>query len=413
MRGFHQLVLCAALAALGSSCGEGTPTPPAPGIVPARLDIIGGNDQSALAGTELPEALTVRVTDDAGNPVVGQMLSFRVIEGNGDVFAGAARSDSRGIAKERWTLGPTPGTPQTLEVRAVDGETGEPVVFASFRATALAQEPVASVTVAPASATVSVGSTQQLTATTRDAGGNVLTGRAVTWSSSNTSVATVSASGLVTAQAGGTATITATSEGKSGTASITVNGSSAVATVGVAPATATVAVGGTRQYTATLRDAQGNVLTGRTVTWSSSNTAVATVSASGLVTAQAGGTATITATSEGKSGSASITVNGSSAVATVTVEPASVSIPLGSNRQLTATPRDAQGNALSGRTVTWTSSNELVATVSGDGVVTGRLVGSATITATSEGRSGTASVTVVVPIPGGGGARPRSPAPPH
>jgi acid phosphatase len=82
--------------------------------------------------------------------------------------------------------------------------------------------PVASVTVTPASATVSAGSSVQLTATPKDANGNPLVGRTVTWQSSNTSAATVNSSGLVTGVAAGSATITATSEGQSGTSAITV-----------------------------------------------------------------------------------------------------------------------------------------------------------------------------------------------
>lgn len=82
----------------------------------------------------------------------------------------------------------------------------------------------------------------------------------------------------------------------------------AVASVAVQPGTATLSPQQTQQLTATVRDAQGNTLTGRTVTWSSDAQAVATVSTSGLVTAVRGGTARITATSEGQSGSATMTV---------------------------------------------------------------------------------------------------------
>jgi uncharacterized protein YjdB len=67
-----------------------------------------------------------------------------------------------------------------------------------------------------------VGFTAPLTALTRDASGNVLTGRVVTWTSSNTAVASVSSAGVVTGVKVGTATITATSEGKTGTATVTV-----------------------------------------------------------------------------------------------------------------------------------------------------------------------------------------------
>lgn len=83
-------------------------------------------------------------------------------------------------------------------------------------------EPVASVAVSPTSATIALGETQQLTATTRDAAGNALSGRTVTWTSSDQTLATVSASGVVSAVApGGPVTITATSEGKTATAAIT------------------------------------------------------------------------------------------------------------------------------------------------------------------------------------------------
>src|SRR2546425_905321 len=126
---------------------------------------------------------------------------------------------------------------------------------------------VASVAVAPATATVPVGQTVQLTATTKDANGTVLTGRTVTWATSNAALATVSGSGVVTGvAAGGPVTITATSEGQSGTAAISVI-PVPVASVTVAPATATVQVGQTVQLTATTNDSNRNLLTGRGVTW--------------------------------------------------------------------------------------------------------------------------------------------------
>src|SRR5207237_4133145 len=141
------------------------------------------------------------------------------------------------------------------------------------------------------------------------------------------------------------------------------------------------------------RDSSGNALSGRTVTWASSNTSVATVSASGLVTGKVAGTATITATSEGQSGTSTVTVV-HVPVASVSVTPPTASVQVGSTVQLTATPKDASGSPLTGRTVTWASSDAGVATVSTSGLVTGRAAGTATITATSEGQSGTATITV-------------------
>src|SRR5256884_7913506 len=161
--------------------------------------------------------------------------------------------------------------------------------------------------VTPATATVQAGQTVPLTATPRDANGAALSGRAVTWSSNSTSVATVSSSGLVSGVTPGSATITATSEGKSGTSAITVT-NVPVATVSVSPPTASIQPGQTVQLTATLKDASGTTLSGRTVTWSSNNTSVATVNGSGLVAGVPPGPARLSATSEGKSGTASITV---------------------------------------------------------------------------------------------------------
>jgi len=173
-----------------------------------------------------------------------------------------------------------------------------------------------------------------------------------------------------------------------------------VASVTVSPAAASVTVGATTLLTASPKDSNGTPLTGRTVTWVSSNTALATVSASGLVTGVAAGSATITATSEGKNGTSVISVT-NAPVATVTVTPAVASILVGATLQLTATPKDSLGNPLSGRVVTWSSNALSVASVTGTGLVTGVAVGFATITATSEGVSGSAAITVTVLSTGG------------
>ena len=269
---------------------------------------------------------------------------------------------------------------------------------ATITVTAAPPAPVASVTVSPATASIQAGGASQLSVTLRDAGGNVLTGRTITWTSSATGIAGVSASGLVTGVAAGSATITATSEGKTGTAAITVTAAppAPVASVAVSPSTPSIQVGGTAQLSATTRDANGVVLTGRAIAWSSSNTGVATVSSSGLVTAVAAGSATITATSEGQTGTAAVTVTTPAPVpvATVVVTPSSSSIKVGGTVQLSASTRDANGAVLTGRSVAWSSSNTAVATVSGSGLVTGVAAGSATITATSEGKSGTSASTV-------------------
>lgn len=252
--------------------------------------------------------------------------------------------------------------------------------------------PVATVSVSPVSPTLQVGGTVQLTAVTRDANGSVLSGRLITWTSTNTAIVTVSSSGLVSALSAGTAGVIASSEGQTATSSITVT-AIPVASVTVTPATSNLQPGGTARLSALTRDANNNVLTGRVVTWASASTGVATVNSSGLVSAVAAGTTNITATSEGHSGSASVTV-AQVPVASVTVTLASGTVGVGSTTQATATLRDANNNLLTGRTVTWASGNTAFATVSGSGVVTGVAAGTTSITATSGGVSGSANVTV-------------------
>src|SRR5579859_4246865 len=288
-----------------------------------------------------------------------------------------------------YTAGVTPGAFRVIASRPSG-------VFDTASVT-IAQVPVASVAVTPATANVPVGGVAQLTATPRDGAGNALTGRVVSWTSDAPAVATVSATGVVAGVAAGSATITATSEGQSGSAAITVV-MVPVASVQVAPATANLRVGTTALFVADRKDAAGNVLSGRTITWSSSTPSVASVSVDGLVNALGSGSATITATSEGQSGSSSVTVS-VVPVASVSVTPSSANLRVGGSVQLTATAKDSAGNLLNGRAIAWSNSAPGVASVSASGAVSALTAGSATITATSEGQSGTAGVTVtVVPV---------------
>jgi uncharacterized protein YjdB len=191
--------------------------------------------------------------------------------------------------------------------------------------------------------------------------------------------------------------VTATSEGKNGSATITVV-LRPVNTVSVTVNPASVVVGGASQATAVTRDADNNVLTGRTVTYASSNGAVATVnSTSGVVTTLSVGATTITATSEGKSGTATLTVV-PPPVATVTVTLNPSTVAAGGASQATFVARDAANNVLSGRVGTWSSSNQSVATINvASGAITAVVAGVTNITATVEGRTGSAQLTVTPP----------------
>lgn len=151
--------------------------------------------------------------------------------------------------------------------------------------------PVTGVTVSPTSASIALPGTRQLTATVAPTNA---TDKSVTWTSSNTGVATVNASGLVTGVAAGSATITVRTNngGFTATCAITVTSTTVPVTgVSVSPTSASIQTGATQTLTATVLPANA---TDKTVTWTSSNTSVATVNTSGVVTGVAAGNATIT-----------------------------------------------------------------------------------------------------------------------
>src|SRR5688572_32925658 len=168
-----------------------------------------------------------------------------------------------------------------------------------------------------------------------------------------------------------------------------------VATVEVSPSSGSLVLGGTAQLTATPKTASGLVVPGRDVAWSSSNAAAVSVSPSGVITANAlGGPVRITATVDGVSGNAQITVQ-PFPIARIEIAPQTAGVMVGSSTNLVATAYDAQGNPLPDRIPFWTSSAPTIAAVTSTGIVLGMAEGGpVTITATAEGKTGTATVTV-------------------
>ena len=260
---------------------------------------------------------------------------------------------------------------------------------------------VARVTVSPSSVSIKEGGTQQFSATAYDSDNTMISGKTFTWTSSSASVATINASGLATGVDAGTTTITATVDGKSGTATLTVAESPpVVARVTVSPSSVSIEEGGTQQFSATAYDSDNTMISGKTFAWTSSSTSVATINSSGLATGVDAGTTTITATVDGKSGTATLTVTEPPPVVDrVTVSPSSVSIEEGGTQQFSATAYDSDNTMISGKTFAWTSSSTSVATINASGLATGVDAGSTTITATVDGKSGTASLTVTEAAP--------------
>ena len=163
---------------------------------------------------------------------------------------------------------------------------------------------VGNVDVQPPATTIDQGTTHQFAAIVTDTDGNPMVADVV-WSSSDENVATVDQTGLATAVSRGTVTITAMSAGVAGTASLTVT--PVVGNVTVQPLEATVDAGETHQFTAIVTDLRGNPMVAQVV-WRSSDESVATVDQTGLATAVAQGSATITATAGNMTGTAALTV---------------------------------------------------------------------------------------------------------
>jgi trimeric autotransporter adhesin len=245
-----------------------------------------------------------------------------------------------------------PGVATVDDGRVKGLSTGGTTILATIQgrsATAsvsVSQAVVGDISLSMLSATLLPGQSIQLTATVDDGNGNELTDRQVTWSSSDANIATVSA-GLVTGVGAGSATITATSEDKSTTAAITVV--VPVASVVVSPDRTSLEVGQTQQFQAAVLDSNDQELTDRTVTWTSSAPAVATVSSTGLVTAVAEGHATIQAYSEGRSGSASVSVTQPEAASVSITQSVDTLDALGAKSQFSALARDANSDPLPGR----------------------------------------------------------------
>lgn len=253
---------------------------------------------------------------------------------------------------------------------------------------------VGSITLNETSQTLTEGETFQLTATVAPADA---TDPTLTWTSSNVAVATVSATGLVTAVSAGSATITAKANdgsGVSASCNITVEKPVVLVTsVTLSQTAATLTEGDTFQLEATVSPEDA---TDSSLTWSSSNPSVATVDANGLVTAVAEGQATITAkTNDGSGKKATCTITVEKAVVLVgeiVLDQTLAELEVGKTLQLTASvlPADADDT-----TVTWSSSDETLAIVSASGLVEALAVGEVVITATANDESGvSASCTI-------------------
>ena len=246
---------------------------------------------------------------------------------------------------------------------------------------------VTSVTLDKTDLTLDVNGTAKLNATVKP---DDATTKTVTWKSDNEGVAIVDNSGNVTAKAAGTATITATADGKSASCKVTVNGQPAtvpVQSVELNQTTLELKAGNTATLTATVSPESA---TDKTVTWTSDKPEIAAVEG-GTVTAKAEGTAIITAKAGDKTATCTVTVTKADvAVESVTLDKTSLDLKTGDNTTLTAT---VNPEGATDKTVTWTSDKPEIAAVEG-GTVTAKAAGTAIITAKAGEKTATCTVTV-------------------
>ncbi len=274
---------------------------------------------------------------------------------------------------------------------------------ASLTVTAMGLVTLQSIVVAPANATISVGSTRQYTATGNYSDGSTqnLTNQ-VNWASTNNAIATVSnaftSKGIVSGVAAGTTSVTATLMAIVGSTPLTVSNAT-LSSIAVTPATPGLPVGFKLPFkaTGTYSDGSTQDITNN-VTWASVTTAVATISnaagSKGVASGVRVGTSSLSATLGVVSGSTVLTVNNATLTA-IEVTPSSLSLARLMTRQLAAMGLFSNGTTLDiTAQVTWSSSRQFVAQVSLSGVVTAFTSGDAVITAARGNLNDTCAVTV-------------------
>ena len=362
-------------AALGSLNGSTGLT-----VGPTLVSIqVNPQNPSAAAGTMQPFTATGKFTDGSQQDVTASVSWSSSLASVASISSGGvATTLSAGVTTISATLNSVTGS-TTLTV------TGSPALV--------------SIAISPANSTIQTGQNQQFTAigTYTDGSQQNIT-QLVQWSSTASSVASISATGLATALNGGTTTINASLS--SIAASLTLNVSSlALVSVAVTPASPAIAPGTNQQFTATGTYADGSTLNLSTsAAWTSSSASVATVNPQGLASSLTTGQTTITATAAGVSGSDTLTAT-SATLVSISVAPLSATIPLGTTARFDATGIFSDGTSQDVTTsVQWTSSQGSVASVSNasgsQGLATSVAPGVTTISAVSGAVTGSATLTV-------------------
>lgn len=357
---------------------------PASLVFPSTVLGMTSTSKTVTLTNHLNVALNMSAVSTSGNfTVVSNSCGSSVLAGKTCIVGVTFTPSALGVASGALTLNYLAfGSPSTVALSGTGADTG-----------------LTSITVTPSSSSIADGNTQQFTATGHFKGGTTENLNSfVTWSSSKTTVATISAGGLATGVTQGTTSIGAALGSVTGSTTLTVT-APVLVSIAVTPASPSITKGATQQFiaTGTYSNATTQNLTS-SVTWASANPAVATITAGGLATGLSTGMSSITATLGGVvSPTDTLTVT-APVLVSIAVTPTNASIAIGATQQFTATGTfsDTSTQNLTS-SVTWSSSNPSAATITASGLATGVGAGMSNITATLSSVVSPAVILTVAP----------------
>ncbi len=381
-----------------------------------------GSGQTSPVGTRLPTPISVQVLDQAGDPVVGADVMWRVVSASspfggpgpsvssasGEPTSPISFTDQDGVAETSWVLGTQAG-PQILQA-VVD--TLPPIEFSAEASPG----PAAFFTLSPAQATIKTGLTQRFSVTAEDEFGNPTSPTGITWATSDEDVAEVVGDGVVRGKSPGETVVTVEGNGTSASATLRVEVGGPAASEIVDGNQQTGVVGSTlpTPLRVFVTDAAGTAIPDIPVSWT-------VVAGDGSVSAEIShtgpnGVAETTWTLGPAPGEhlleASITglskltfsssvVHGP--VSSLALSPTSLDVTVGNTWQISVAAEDSFGNQVPDPLISWTSSDPGIATSDATGLVLGVSEGVTTVTAKSGGAEATVPVTVSSEVGGGGG----------
>ncbi|MGH9530316.1 MAG: beta strand repeat-containing protein [Terriglobales bacterium] len=386
--------------ATGLNLTQNLPPKAAPIAITATSGSVSGSTTSITVNAADLTSLSIQGSLTVAQGTTSKLTAIGLFNDGStrDVSAQAAWSSSNTAAATIQTNGKLQAVSQGLAT--ITATLGSQTVSANVNVT--------NATVISISVTPSISSIAPLTQVTfaatgqfSDSSTQVISGN-VNWATSDNTVGTVSntagSKGIAVGVGSGSAAITATFEGVSGSAQLNVSGANLTGIV-INPPSAILAIASTQQYVATAAYDDGtsqNVST--LVTWSSSSTSTATITPFGQATGQSQGAATITASLGGFAASSTLLVESSGALTSITITPSSSTIPQQIMTGFTAIGWFANGSQDLTSAVTWTSSNASAATVSNAagtrGYATGIAPGTSTISAIFAGVVATTSLNV-------------------